>query len=1209
MPLVLKIAQKFIIGILLKTDDMKFIADLHVHSRYSRATAKNLDLENLYIAAQLKGVTVVGTGDFTYPAWFAEISEKLVAAEPGLFQLKEELARHCDAQVPESCRRPVRFVLVTEISNIYKKDGKTRKNHNLVFVPDLETAGQFSERLDKIGNIKSDGRPILGLDARDLLEILLETSETAFLIPAHIWTPWFSMLGSKSGFNSIAECFEDLTPHIFAVETGLSSDPAMNWRVSSLDGLTLVSNSDAHSPLNLGREANLFNTQLSYPAIKAALKTADPDQFLGTFEFYPEQGKYHADGHRGCNVSFWPETTLKHAGRCPACGKPLTLGVLYRVEELADRKAGQIPAHRAPYYSIIQLEHILAEILQVGPGSKKIQQAYQSALNKLGSEFNILHHLEAEAIEQAGIPLLAEAVRRMRRGEIDVFPGYDGEYGRVRIFRDHERELLMGQRSLFKVSVPESPAAATRIKNSRDLSAPHPAFLKKAPPDKDRPAPADFYRSHLKNRILVQDRGGAEFRTAGILEYVEDLKRGANKDIGIKDIFEMASSQLSDRQRLAVEHADGPLLIVAGPGTGKTRTLTMRIAYLITKKQVSPANILAVTFTRKAAREMQQRLRAILGEGCRLPLVATFHSLCFNILTELDPEKTESVVDEDERKVLLREAVKQVRNQGNRVAQKAQTLLDGIVAAKQQILDPEDLTQGDNVTLEAQALAEVYHRYQRLLSAQGLNDYEDLIFKVVRLLESDDKVAQRYRGRFRHVFVDEYQDINHGQYRIVRALAPGESSNRNLCVIGDPDQSIYGFRGSDAGYFTRFTDDYPAAAVIRLTRNYRSTTAIVDAAFQVIKKWRQHPGDARTYSQTDGVKTISILELAGAKTEARAIARVIAQMVGGTGFHSIDTGEVADANLVSARSYREFAVLVRTHDQLRLIGEVFEQEGTPFQIASRQNAVKSRGVPELISALKMLEGCGSDSDFLQGLSVIGVGLGKKAITHFKSWCVAQKLSLQQGLLRARRFPIAGLSRTQQQKISDFEDKLVLMRNESLPMTVAEKLKFLAQMPQLGAVVNTDFQSREAAGNLFALAEDFGNDAAGFLAGAALHTDTDAYLPAAEKVALMTMHAAKGLEFPVVFIAGCEDGLIPLNRGGTEPSDIAEERRLFYVAMTRAMEQLYLTRAKKRTIYGKLLNRSLSPFVADIEARLKSDQSPPSETPKKKKSEQHQLKLF
>ena len=268
---------------------MKFIADLHVHSKFSRATAKNLDLENLYIAAQLKGIKVVGTGDFTYPAWFAEICEKLEPAEEGLFKLKDDIASACDEQVPISCRKPVRFILSTEISNIYKKNDKTRKNHNLVLVPDLAVAEKFSAKLDRIGNIKSDGRPILGLDARNLLEILLETSDESFLIPAHIWTPWFSVLGSKSGFNSIEECFEDLTCHIFAAETGLSSDPPMNWRVSNLDGLTLVSNSDAHSPRNLGREANILNSRLSFHGIKSAIKSGDPDAFWELLNFIPKK--------------------------------------------------------------------------------------------------------------------------------------------------------------------------------------------------------------------------------------------------------------------------------------------------------------------------------------------------------------------------------------------------------------------------------------------------------------------------------------------------------------------------------------------------------------------------------------------------------------------------------------------------------------------------------------------------------------------------------------------------------------------------------------------------------------------------------------------------------------------------------------------------------------------------------------------------------
>jgi len=1149
---------------------MKFIADLHVHSKYSRATARNLDIENLYIAAQLKGVTVVGTGDFTYPAWFEEISEKLVEAEPGLFKLKEELAQQCDAEVPESCRGSVRFVLVTEISNIYKKNGRTRKNHNLVFVPDIEVARQFSNRLDKIGNIKSDGRPILGLDARDLLETLLETSADAFLIPAHIWTPWFSVLGSKSGFDSIEECFEDLTPHIFAVETGLSSDPSMNWRVSSLDGFTLVSNSDAHSPLNLGREANLFNTELSYPAIKSALKTGNPDQFLGTFEFYPEEGKYHIDGHRACDISFWPATTLKHDGVCPVCGKPLTLGVLYRVEELADRKKGQKPSRSAPYFNIIQLKDILSEIFRVGPNSKKVQQAYHVVLDKLGSEFNILQNLDTIAIEQAGISLLPEAIERMRRQEINVIPGYDGQYGRVQIFKDHERAKLMGQQSLFKVSIP--PPSGSR--NDIPPKVSHGVQKK----------PADHGTGKLE-----KDKAKAKAKA---------LKTGP----------ETLFNQLNDNQRRAVEHPDGRLLIVAGPGTGKTRTLTMRIAHLLIRKDVSADNILAVTFTRKAAREMQQRLRTILGDARKQPLVATFHSLCFKILSVLKTEGTEAIVDEDERKVLIREAIKQARDNGIAVSQKPQKLLGRIIAAKQQILSPDDLTQPDNVTLDARMLAEVYHSYQNLLSVQGLNDYEDLIFKVVRLLETDPKVCKRYRDQFQHIFVDEYQDLNHGQYRIIKALAPPNAAKRNLCVIGDPDQAIYGFRGSDVHYFRRFVDDYPDTAVIQLTRNYRSTATILDASFQVIQDHRLHATNARTYSEKGGVKTIGILELDSAKAEAQAIAEIIAQLVGGTGFHSIDTGQVDDANLVYARSYADFAVLVRTHQQIKMIGEVFDQAGVPFHIASRQNSLKSWGLPELISVMKVVQSHGSDTDLHTSLQLFSVGINKKAADHFKSWCYSKKFSQQQGLAQTKRFPVAGLSRSQQQRLINFGDQLADIKNRTAGMTVVEQLQYLSQLAQLSAIVNSEPRAREAFNNLLSLSADYGENTAEFLASAALDTDTDAYLPRAEKVSLMTMHAAKGLEFPVVFIAGCEKDLIPLHRQGAEPADPAEERRLFYVAMTRAMERLYLTRAKKRSVYGELLSRSPSPFVADIENRLKKDDSP-KRRKKKKTKEQKQLKLF
>jgi len=289
----------------------------------------------------------------------------------------------------------------------------------------------------------------LGLDARDLLEILIETSDQAFLIPAHIWTPWFSLFGSKSGFDSIDECFEDLTPFIFAVETGLSSDPAMNWRVSALDGLTLVSNSDAHSPLKLGREANLFDTDMSYSAIKSAIKSGDPERFLGTLEFFPEEGKYHLDGHRNCDVRSWPQKTREQGGICPVCEKPLTLGVLYRVEELADRPEGAKPKRSHPYYNIIPLVEILSEVLKVGPNSKKVMGNYRDLLEKLGPEFDILTKLKKDVIDAAGLSLLGEAIVRVRQNKVVLLPGYDGEFGKIKIFRKDERKKLQGQKSLF----------------------------------------------------------------------------------------------------------------------------------------------------------------------------------------------------------------------------------------------------------------------------------------------------------------------------------------------------------------------------------------------------------------------------------------------------------------------------------------------------------------------------------------------------------------------------------------------------------------------------------------------------------------------------------------------------------------------------------------------------------------------------------------
>ena len=302
---------------------MTFYADLHVHSRFSRATSRNCDLEHLAIWARKKGIGVVGTGDFTHPAWRAELKQQLVPAEPGLFRLRPDLERAVERQLPPACAgglTAVRFMLSVEISTIYKKGEKTRKIHHLVYCPDFGSADRLVAALSRIGNLHSDGRPILGLDSRHLLEMTLESGPGSYLVPAHVWTPWFAALGSKSGFDAVDECYGDLSPHIFAVETGLSSDPPMNWRVSSLDRFRLMSNSDAHSPEKLGREVCVFHTDMDYFALRRALETGEG--YGGTLEFFPEEGKYHLDGHRNCNVRLEPDETRRHQGRCPACGKP-----------------------------------------------------------------------------------------------------------------------------------------------------------------------------------------------------------------------------------------------------------------------------------------------------------------------------------------------------------------------------------------------------------------------------------------------------------------------------------------------------------------------------------------------------------------------------------------------------------------------------------------------------------------------------------------------------------------------------------------------------------------------------------------------------------------------------------------------------------------------------------------------------------------------
>jgi len=428
---------------------MKFYADLHIHSHYSRATSKNLNLEELSLWAQLKGLQVVSTGDCIHPGWLNELKEKLEPAEEGLFKLKDEYDHLAKEQVPSASEGKVRFILTTEISNIYKRFDIVRKVHSVLFFPTFEAAERVQAKLEKSGNIRSDGRPILGLDTRNLLEIVLESDPLSYLVPAHIWTPWFSALGSKSGFNKMSECFGDLSEHVFAVETGLSSDPLMNWRLSQLDQYVMISNSDAHSAQKLGRESNIFDTDFSYVGIYNALKDEKNKGLLGTVEFFPEEGKYHFDGHRNCDMRLHPKQTLKNDGLCPKCGKQVTVGVMARVEELADHKEGRKSPRARPYYSLVPLVEIIAETRGVGPNSKAVGKTFMEMIKNIGNEMFILQDAPIDLLEKTNGYLIAEGIKRVREGKVNIAAGYDGEYGKIGIFSQEERETNKDQMMLF----------------------------------------------------------------------------------------------------------------------------------------------------------------------------------------------------------------------------------------------------------------------------------------------------------------------------------------------------------------------------------------------------------------------------------------------------------------------------------------------------------------------------------------------------------------------------------------------------------------------------------------------------------------------------------------------------------------------------------------------------------------------------------------
>lgn len=1042
-----------------------FYADLHIHSRYSRACSRDCDLEHLTWWAGRKGITVVGTGDFTHPAWTAELHDKLIpadgagAAEQGLFRLRPDLEKGVMETLPATCKgQPARFLLSSEISTIYKRDGRTRKVHHLLYAPSMDAAGAITKALAKIGNLASDGRPILGLDSRDLLEITLEAG--GYLIPAHAWTPWFAVLGSQSGFDRVSDCYADLAEHIFAIETGLSSDPGMNWRVSSLDGYRLVSNSDAHSPPMLGREATLFATDLSYAAIEQALRTGDG--FGGTVEFYPEEGKYHLDGHRACGVRTTPEETRAASGKCPVCGKPPTVGVQHRVDALADRPEGYQPDGAAGFRSFVPLPEIIGEIAGVGPKSKSVTAQVAALVERFGPELSILGDVPLDELAAKAPSTVAEAISRLRRGDVRRDAGYDGVYGTIRLF-DPEELVSRGSAALF------SWGDSSSSRGDRHQSPRTPLPLQ--PPAQDSGSPPGSQETAGTPNGSPEARSSAARNRPAVASGSMAL---ASPRVPASEQAGSSDSPALDADQVAVVTAErGPLLVVAGPGAGKTRVLVEMIAHRISVLGVLPQRCLAVTFTRRAAAELRERLDARIGAAAVQVTVTTFHGL-------------------------------------------------GLIIIRDRLGDEFKVTD-DNL--------------------------DELITLPVTLLSGDAGLARAYRERWSDVFVDEYQDVDGSQYELLRLLtsdAPGSadsggadpsgadsggadpgSTDSSVTAIGDPDQAIYGFRGGDVGYFLRFRADYCGARgparEARLERSYRSAPSIVNAAMQLIRPGTLVPGRRLVPARADIPDgPVALRRCADERAEAELVAATIETMLGGASFHAFDSGAV-DGRVRAEHqlSFADFAVLARTSAQATPVVEALGRRGFPVQQRSHAKLADMPGVPAIVAALDDAA-CGPVLD----------PAGRSAI-----------------------------------------------------VSVADRLR-----QAVATAADSDSGSREAeirsAGEaLLTLAGQCGDDLARFLDQLAMGAEVDTWDPRADRISMLTLHASKGLEFPVVFIVGCDEGLLPLRPWAGAEIDYAEERRLLFVGMTRATTRLILTGAQRRMIRGELTECPPSPFLASVDHAL------------------------
>ncbi|NVM26156.1 MAG: UvrD-helicase domain-containing protein, partial [Desulfobacterales bacterium] len=1056
-------------------------------------TSSSLTLENLELWAHRKGIQLIGTGDVFHPAWYEDLKEKLIPAEDGLYRLKDEYRIKKDPLFPAT-PQPVRFILSGEISSIYKRKGRVRKVHNLILSSSLDTVKKIQSKLETVGNIRSDGRPILGIPSRDLLEIALEAGSDTVLIPAHIWTPWFSVLGAKSGYDTIEECFDDLTGQIFAVETGLSSDPPMNWLCSFLDRYTLISNSDAHSPERLGREANLFDADLSYSSIINAMKGDSSHTFLGTIEFFPQEGKYHLDGHRKCGIRWTPQETARHGEICPVCGKRVTVGVLNRAMQLADRVDTELRPNKHLFYSLTPLKNLIGEAKGVGANSKQVNEHYEYLLRKGGAEFSILLDLSYDQIREIGGEILLEGIRRLRNREVHIEEGYDGKFGEIRVFSPGEIHSLSSQISFFDQS-----------------------FRR---PDRRRIGADDLYaRIHQKTDAVVPKVREGRF---------DETPYGPT---------------MSPMQTMAVNHHKGPCLILAGPGTGKTLTLTMRIIGLVKRWGVDPATILAITFTNKAAQEMKKRIGTAFADEriTKEITITTFHSFGLSLLREhahMFGRSSEFAVFGDDEKAYILKSFPGIASRD------LHRVFEEIRLAKNRMQAPSEL--GDD------ELANVYAAYEDRLKMEDAFDIDDLVVYPVRLLRDNSDRGEVIRGRYPWICIDEYQDINCTQYNLIRLLAPEKDSN--IFAIGDPDQAIYGFRGADITFIQRFKDDYPTGAVYELDTSYRCSRTILEASAQVVRS----PGRNDVLEGLEEGVSINIQEYPTAKSEAEFVARTVEKLMGGVRFFSFDSQITDGSEESEATSFSDFGVLFRLSRMASDIIKAMNDHGIPYQLVGEEPFFRSEPVSTIV-------------DILQLISM-----------------PSHKVLIQ----RIKEKQIRGLSESSLLEIRESNNI------RSVEHYISETVKTF--LPE------TMISHKDAIERLLSLSRQYGHDLSSFLSAIQLGSPADTYNTSTEQVSLMTIHAAKGLEFSYVFIIGCEDGVLPYTIFTKGDSDIEEERRLLYVGMTRAKKMLFLTHARKRNLFGRHLNLPISPFLDNIREELvqrgKSRDG-------KKKAKDKQLSLF